>query len=87
MIIEITAEKRSVTTGDNKRKVVQVAYAHTLNREGQSKPHAEEITLWRNEGDEYAPGMYKMLPQSVGVYNKKLSVQPILERIERQPKP
>lgn len=78
-LIEIIADDKPVTTKDGKRKIIQTAYAHTLTKEGKPKPHPEEIQIWANEGYEEKPGLYTMKPNSIQVYNKKLTIQLNLE--------
>ena len=72
---------------------LQTAYAHTVDRDGKAKRYPEEIEIFVQRDDRgtpmpYAPGMYKVSPNSLRVSYRKLemgflNIQPIAAKAEK----
>lgn len=74
LIIDIESSETETRRGKNGDYVVQVAYAHTVQRDGSPKRYPEQFAMFPPKDREghpipYKPGQYTLEPRSFRIQN------------------
>lgn len=89
--IEVTPTVRDIPYKETSRGTYQrqTCYAYTVDRDGQQCPHPDRFEIFVGREGPKAPGMYKLMPQSIRVSRRGdleigyITLEPIEDRKPR----